>query len=173
MKRRHRESRARRKTINQIPGVKGFKVLAATAIVRDLRPKEWSVRPDEEFAMCGIVDGTGGEAALKDITRRVKGAEHLDLADRPDREGEGRYLARPGREVMKNRKALQGVDCQPRRSSTEVTGGVLEKASARAETQREWSRPISPRRAPRYLSGLHAVAVAVAQAAGKPLRPAA
>ena len=44
------ESPAKAKTIEKYLG-KGFKVLASYGHVRDLPPKDGSVRPDEDFAM--------------------------------------------------------------------------------------------------------------------------
>src|SRR6185312_13624087 len=52
----------------------GFKVLASYGHVRDLPPKDGSVRPDEDFAMSWIVDGKA-EKRLKDITEALKGVD--------------------------------------------------------------------------------------------------
>src|SRR5258708_39248421 len=110
------ESPAKAKTINKYLG-KGVKVLASYGQVRDLPAKDGSVRPDEHFAMSWTVDGKA-EKRLKDITEAVKGAEHLYLATDPDREGEA--ISWHVREVLKNRKALKGVDVK-RLEFNEVT----------------------------------------------------
>ena len=100
------ESPAKAKTINKYLG-KGFKVLASYGHVRDLPPKDGSVRPDEHFAMSWEIAGKA-EKRLKDITQAVKGAEHVYLATDPDREGEA--ISWHIQEVLRNRKALKGVD---------------------------------------------------------------
>ena len=97
------ESPAKAKTINKYLG-KGFKVLASYGHVRDLPPKDGSVRPDEHFAMSWQVDGKA-EKRLKDITEAVKGAEHVYLATDPDREGEA--ISWHVLEVLKEKHALK------------------------------------------------------------------
>src|SRR5271168_4628705 len=80
------ESPAKAKTINKYLG-SGFTVLASYGHIRDLPPKDGSVRPDEDFAM----DWELGERASKpvgEITKAMKGAEVVYLATDPDREGE-------------------------------------------------------------------------------------
>jgi DNA topoisomerase I len=143
------ESPAKAKTINKYLG-KGFKVLASYGHVRDLPPKDGSVRPDEDFAMSWIVDGKA-EKRLKDITDAVKGAEHLYLATDPDREGEA--ISWHVREVLKNRKALKGVDVS-RVVFNEVTKtAVLEAFRHPRELNRELVDAYLARRALDYLVG--------------------
>ncbi|HJT07493.1 MAG TPA: type I DNA topoisomerase [Stellaceae bacterium] len=143
------ESPAKAKTINKYLG-KGFKVLASYGHVRDLPPKDGSVRPDEDFAMSWIVDGKA-EKRLKDITDAVKGAEHLYLATDPDREGEA--ISWHVREVLKNRKALKGVDVS-RVVFNEVTkAAVLEAFRHPRDLNRELVDAYLARRALDYLVG--------------------
>src|SRR4249920_2215197 len=80
------ESPAKAKTIGKYLGP-GFTVLASFGHVRDLPPKDGSVRPDEDFEMSWQVDGKA-DGRLKDIAKALQGAERLILATDPDREGE-------------------------------------------------------------------------------------
>ena len=80
------ESPSKAKTINKYLG-KGYTVLASYGHVRDLPPKDGSVRPAEDFAMSWEVDAKANKR-LQDIAKAVKGADHLYLATDPDREGE-------------------------------------------------------------------------------------
>jgi DNA topoisomerase-1 len=80
------ESPAKAKTINKYLG-SGYTVLASYGHIRDLPPKDGSVRPDEDFAM----DWELGDRASKpvgEIIKAVKGADNVYLASDPDREGE-------------------------------------------------------------------------------------
>ncbi|WP_114390469.1 type I DNA topoisomerase [Notoacmeibacter marinus] len=80
------ESPAKAKTINKYLG-KGYKVLASYGHVRDLPPKDGSVRPDEDFAMIWQVDSASNKR-LTEIAKALKDADNLILATDPDREGE-------------------------------------------------------------------------------------
>src|SRR5215469_1253630 len=143
------ESPAKAKTINKYLG-KGFKVLASYGHVRDLPAKDGSVRPDEQFAMSWEVDGKA-EKRLKEITEAVKGAAHLYLATDPDREGES--ISWHVREVLKNRKALKGVDVK-RVVFNEVTkSAVLDAFRHPRELNHELVEAYLARRALDYLVG--------------------
>ena len=100
------ESPAKAKTINKYLG-KDYTVLASYGHVRDLPPKDGSVRPDEQFAMSWSVEDRA-EKRLKEIARAVKGAKHLFLATDPDREGEA--ISWHIEDVLRQRHALKGVD---------------------------------------------------------------
>ncbi|MHB1204999.1 MAG: type I DNA topoisomerase [Rhodospirillaceae bacterium] len=80
------ESPAKAKTINKYLG-SDYKVIASYGHIRDLPPKDGSVRPDENFAMDWEVDA-GSQKHLKEIIAALKGADGLILATDPDREGE-------------------------------------------------------------------------------------
>jgi DNA topoisomerase-1 len=80
------ESPAKAKTINKYLG-RDFTVLASFGHVRDLPPKDGSVRPDEDFAMDWEADDRG-ERQVRDIAQALRGAKRLFLATDPDREGE-------------------------------------------------------------------------------------
>jgi DNA topoisomerase-1 len=96
------ESPAKAKTIEQYLGP-GFKVLASYGHIRDLPPKDGSVRPDEDFAMDWELYGDK-QARVKAITDAAKGADRLILATDPDREGEA--ISWHVRELLAKRKAL-------------------------------------------------------------------
>jgi DNA topoisomerase I len=143
------ESPAKAKTINKYLG-KGYKVLASYGHVRDLPPKDGSVRPDEHFAMSWQIDGKA-EKRLKEITEAVRGAEHVFLATDPDREGEA--ISWHIQEVLKQRKALKGVDVQ-RVVFNEVTkAAVLEAFRHPRALNRELVDAYLARRALDYLVG--------------------
>ena len=80
------ESPAKAKTINKYLG-SDYTVLASYGHIRDLPPKDGSVRPDEDFAMVWEL-GERAEKPVSEITKVVKGAEAVYLASDPDREGE-------------------------------------------------------------------------------------
>jgi DNA topoisomerase-1 len=96
------ESPAKAKTIEKYLG-KDYKVLASYGHVRDLPPKDGSVRPDEDFAMDWEVyrDKTG---RVKDIADLAKKADRLILATDPDREGEA--ISWHVRDLLAKKKAL-------------------------------------------------------------------
>ena len=80
------ESPAKADTIKRYLG-KGYEVLASYGHVRDLKPKEGSVRPDEDFALSWSIVPRATQR-LENIARAIKGADRLLLATDPDREGE-------------------------------------------------------------------------------------
>jgi DNA topoisomerase I len=96
------ESPAKAKTIEKYLG-KDYKVLASYGHVRDLPPKDGSVRPDEDFAMDWDLYGDKAKQ-VKAITDAAKTADRLILATDPDREGEA--ISWHVRELLAKRKAL-------------------------------------------------------------------
>lgn len=96
------ESPAKAKTIEKYLG-KDYKVLASYGHVRDLPPKDGSVRPDEEFAMDWELYGDK-QRQVKAITDAAKTADRLILATDPDREGEA--ISWHVKELLAKRKAL-------------------------------------------------------------------
>ncbi len=99
------ESPAKAKTINKYLG-SDYKVLASFGHIRDLPPKDGSVRPDEDFAM----DWELGDRAAKpvaEILKAAKGADEVFLASDPDREGEA--IAWHVKEVLKEKKLSSSI----------------------------------------------------------------
>ncbi|MEP7222990.1 MAG: type I DNA topoisomerase, partial [Novosphingobium sp.] len=80
-----------------------YKVLASYGHVRDLPPKDGSVRPDDDFAMDWDLYGDKARQ-VKAITDAAKVADRLILATDPDREGEA--ISWHVRELLAKRKAL-------------------------------------------------------------------
>lgn len=80
------ESPAKAKTINKYLG-KDYHVLASYGHVRDLPPKDGSVKPDEGFAMSWELSERA-EKNVRDIANAVKKADSVYLCTDPDREGE-------------------------------------------------------------------------------------
>ncbi|MGH7212248.1 MAG: toprim domain-containing protein, partial [Acetobacteraceae bacterium] len=100
------ESPAKAKTINRYLGDK-FTVLASFGHVRDLPPKDGSVRPEQDFAMDWEADARG-ERQVGAIAKALKGARTLYLATDPDREGEA--ISWHVRNMLDEKKALRGVE---------------------------------------------------------------
>jgi len=96
------ESPAKAKTIEKYLG-KDYKVLASYGHVRDLPPRDGSVRPEEAFAMDWEIHGDK-MARVKAITDAARLADRLILATDPDREGEA--ISWHVRELLAKRKAL-------------------------------------------------------------------
>ncbi len=99
------ESPAKAKTINKYLG-DDYRVVASYGHVRDLPPKDGSVRPTDDFAMDWEVDPRGAKN-IKIIIDELKGADRLYLATDPDREGEA--ISWHVQEVLSQKRALKGV----------------------------------------------------------------
>jgi DNA topoisomerase-1 len=119
------ESPAKAKTINKYLG-RDFTVLASFGHVRDLPPKDGSVRPEEDFAMDWQADDRG-ERQVREIARALKGARRLFLATDPDREGEA--ISWHVRDMLARAGALRGVDVR-RITFNEVTKRAVQQALA-------------------------------------------
>ncbi len=117
------ESPAKAKTINKYLG-DGFTVLASFGHVRDLPPKDGSVRPDEDFAMDWEADERGNRQ-IAAIAKALKGAKTLYLATDPDREGEA--ISWHVRAMLEERNLLRGVDVQ-RVTFNEITKNAIRTA---------------------------------------------
>ncbi|GEK96330.1 type I DNA topoisomerase [Gluconobacter kanchanaburiensis] len=143
------ESPAKAKTINKYLG-SGYTVLASFGHVRDLPPKDGSVRPDENFAMSWQTDERGAKQ-ISAITKALKGAKNLYLATDPDREGEA--ISWHVRSVLEEKKLLKNVDVH-RVTFNEITKSAVTAAMA---APRELDRPLIDaylaRRALDYLVG--------------------
>ncbi|MSP29971.1 MAG: type I DNA topoisomerase [Acetobacteraceae bacterium] len=143
------ESPSKAKTINKYLG-KDFTVLASFGHVRDLPPKEGSVRPDQDFAMDWESDSRG-ERQVTAIAKALRGARVLYLATDPDREGEA--ISWHVREMLEQRHALKGIDVR-RVTFNEITRNAVRYAM---EHPRELDQPLidayMARRALDYLVG--------------------
>ena len=143
------ESPAKAKTINKYLG-DGFTVLASFGHVRDLPPKDGSVRPEENFAMDWAADERGNRQ-VSAIAKALKGAHTLYLATDPDREGEA--ISWHVRAMLEDKKALRGVNVR-RITFNEITRSAIEFAM---EHPRELDQPLIEaylaRRALDYLVG--------------------
>lgn len=119
------ESPAKAKTINKYLG-RDFTVLASFGHVRDLPPKDGSVRPEEDFAMDWEADDRG-ERQVREIARALKGARRLFLATDPDREGEA--ISWHVKDMLARAGALKGVDVR-RITFNEITKRAVQQALA-------------------------------------------
>lgn len=99
------ESPAKAKTINKYLG-DDYVVLASYGHVRDLPPKDGSVRPDEDFAMDWEL-GDRADRPVSEISKAVKGASVVYLASDPDREGEA--IAWHVKEVLTAKNATKST----------------------------------------------------------------
>ncbi len=120
------ESPAKAKTINKYLG-DGYTVLASFGHVRDLPPKDGSVRPDEGFAMDWQSDERGNRQ-IAAIAKALRGAKTLYLATDPDREGEA--ISWHVRAMLDEKKLLRGIDVQ-RVTFNEITKGAIRTAMGR------------------------------------------
>jgi DNA topoisomerase-1 len=143
------ESPAKAKTINRYLGDR-FTVLASFGHVRDLPPKDGSVRPDQDFAMDWEADARG-ERQVSAIAKALKGAHTLYLATDPDREGEA--ISWHVRNMLDEKKALRGVEVR-RITFNEITRTAIRAAIA---APRDLDQPLIEaylaRRALDYLVG--------------------
>jgi len=143
------ESPAKAKTINKYLGP-DYTVLASFGHVRDLPPKDGSVRPAEDFAMSWEVEGKS-EARIKAIAQALKSADRLILATDPDREGEA--ISWHISEELKRRNALGGKPVE-RVVFNEITkSAVLDAMKHPREVNRELVDAYLARRALDYLVG--------------------
>jgi DNA topoisomerase I len=143
------ESPAKAKTINKYLG-SDYTVLASFGHVRDLPPKDGSVRPEQDFAMDWEADERG-RRQVGAIVKALKGAKRLFLATDPDREGEA--ISWHVRAMLEEAHALKGVEVQ-RITFNEITRSAIRHAIAHP---RELDRPLIEaylaRRALDYLVG--------------------
>ncbi len=119
------ESPGKAKTINKYLG-KDYKVLASYGHIRDLPPKDGSVRPDEDFAMSWEVDGKAAKR-VSDIVAALKDHDRLVLATDPDREGEA--ISWHLLEVLNKKGALKGKQVQ-RVAFNAITKSAVQDAIA-------------------------------------------
>jgi DNA topoisomerase-1 len=143
------ESPAKAKTINKYLG-DGYTVLASFGHVRDLPPKDGSVRPDQDFEMDWESDDRGARQVAV-IARALKGAGTLYLATDPDREGEA--ISWHVRAMLQDQNALKGKIVH-RVTFNEITRNAVTTAMGKP---RELDQPLIEaylaRRALDYLVG--------------------
>ncbi|MBO1075363.1 type I DNA topoisomerase [Roseomonas marmotae] len=143
------ESPAKAKTINKYLG-HDFTVLASFGHVRDLPPKDGSVRPEEDFAMDWSSEDRG-EKQVAAIAKALKGATRLFLATDPDREGEA--ISWHVQEMLRQKGALKGIEVH-RITFNEITKRAVQYA---LEHPRDLDTPLIEaylaRRALDYLVG--------------------
>ena len=145
------ESPAKARTIKKYLG-KDFEVMASNGHVRDLRPKEGAVEPDNDFAMhYEVIERS--EKRVAEIARAVKKADALYLATDPDREGEA--ISWHLVELLSDRNVLNGKPVRrvvfheiTRRAITEAIGNSRELAMQLVNAQQA-------RRALDYLVGFN------------------
>jgi DNA topoisomerase-1 len=143
------ESPAKAKTINKYLG-KDFHVLASYGHIRDLPPKDGSVRPDEDFAMDWEVDAKAAKR-MQEIAAAVKGSKKLILATDPDREGEA--ISWHLVEVLKQKKALKDVAIERVVFNAITKSAVLEAMAHPRAVDSELVDAYLARRALDYLVG--------------------
>ncbi|HTI01950.1 MAG TPA: type I DNA topoisomerase [Acidisoma sp.] len=143
------ESPAKAKTINKYLG-DGYTVLASFGHVRDLPPKDGSVRPEQDFAMDWESDERGSRQ-VSAIAKAIKTGTTLYLATDPDREGEA--ISWHVRAMLEDRRALKGVTVR-RVTFNEITRNAV---TAAMKAPRELDQPLIEaylaRRALDYLVG--------------------
>jgi len=117
------ESPSKAKTINKYLGA-DYTVLASYGHIRDLPPKDGSVRPEEDFDMDWSVDSRA-EKPIKAIVDALDGAETLYLATDPDREGEA--ISWHIEQLLRERGLLDDIDVK-RVVFNEITKGAVQDA---------------------------------------------
>lgn len=143
------ESPAKAKTINKYLG-SDFRVLASYGHVRDLPPKDGSVRPEEDFSLSWQTDPKS-KKHLDNIENALEGSGALYLATDPDREGEA--ISWHVQQLLADRNALEGVDVK-RVVFHEITKDAVLAAMANPrELNRELVDAYLARRALDYLVG--------------------
>jgi DNA topoisomerase-1 len=144
------ESPAKAKTINKYLG-DDFTVVASYGHVRDLPPRDGSVRPDDDFAMDWELAGDRAKKHVDEIAKAAKGVKRIYLATDPDREGEA--ISWHVQEVLRGRKGLKDVDFQ-RVSFNEITKSAVLQAIAQPRSlNEELIQAYLARRALDYLVG--------------------
>ncbi|MDX2143286.1 MAG: type I DNA topoisomerase [Rhodospirillaceae bacterium] len=144
------ESPAKAKTINKYLG-NGYHVLASYGHIRDLPPKDGSVRPDEDFAMDWEVDSSSTKN-IKAIVDAVKDADGVILATDPDREGEA--ISWHVLEELRSRKALTGGKPVKRVTFNAITkASILEAMAHPRDLDQPLINAYLARRALDYLVG--------------------
>ena len=143
------ESPAKASTISKYLGP-GYRVVASYGHVRDLLPKDGSVRPDDAFAMDWTV-ADGAERHIGAIGKALSGAEHLYLATDPDREGEA--ISWHVMDELGRRGLLHGIAVRRVVFSEVTKTAVLAAIAAPRELDDDLIDAYKARRALDYLVG--------------------
>jgi DNA topoisomerase I len=143
------ESPGKAKTINKYLG-KDFKVLASYGHIRDLPPKDGSVRPDDDFEMSWEVDAKAAKR-VSDIVAALKDADRLVLATDPDREGEA--ISWHLMEVLSKKGALKGKAVQRVAFNAITKSAILEAMAHPRDVDMALVDAYLARRALDYLVG--------------------
>ncbi|MGE4530034.1 MAG: type I DNA topoisomerase, partial [Acidithiobacillus sp.] len=145
------ESPAKAKTIQKYLG-DDFEVLASYGHVRDLRPKEGAVDPDNDFAM-RYEAIERNERHVEAIIKALRKADKLWLATDPDREGEA--ISWHLVELLRERKQLNNKPAQ-RVVFHEITKKAVQEAIANPrEIAMDLVNAQQARRALDYLVGFN------------------
>jgi DNA topoisomerase-1 len=145
------ESPAKAKTIGKYLGP-GFTVLASYGHVRDLPPKDGSVRPDEDFAMDWEVD-SASQKRVDAIAKAVTKGGKLYLATDPDREGEA--ISWHVLDILSRKKALQGVEVKRVTFNSITKQSVLDAVAHPRDLDQPLIDAYLARRALDYLVGFN------------------
>ena len=143
------ESPTKASTIGRYLGP-DYKVVASYGHVRDLLPKDGSVRPDDAFAMDWTV-ADGSEKHIDAIGKALRGANHLYLATDPDREGEA--ISWHVRDELGRRGLLDGVAVKRVVFSEVTKSAVLDAMAAPRDLDDNLIDAYKARRALDYLVG--------------------
>ena len=143
------ESPAKASTINKYLGP-DYVVLASYGHVRDLPPKDGSVRPDENFGMTWMVSADS-EKNIRAIGKALQGAHHLYLATDPDREGEA--ISWHVMDELKERNLLDGIAVERVVFSEITKSAVLAAMSNPRQLDDDLVNAYRARRALDYLVG--------------------
>ena len=145
------ESPAKARTIKKYLGP-DYEVLASYGHVRDLRPKEGAVEPDNDFAM-HYEPIERNEKHVTALAKAMKKADALYLATDPDREGEA--IAWHVAELLKDKKLLNGKPVH-RIAFHEITKrAVIEAVNTPRELSTSLINAQQARRALDYLVGFN------------------
>jgi DNA topoisomerase-1 len=145
------ESPSKAKTIGKYLGP-GYTVLASYGHVRDLPPKDGSVRPDEDFAMDWEVD-SASQKRVDAIAKAITKGGKLLLATDPDREGEA--ISWHVLDILNRKKALQGVEVKRVTFNSITKQSVLDAVAHPRDLDQPLIDAYLARRALDYLVGFN------------------
>jgi DNA topoisomerase-1 len=145
------ESPSKAKTIGKYLGP-GYTVLASYGHVRDLPPKDGSVRPDEDFAMDWEVD-SASQKRVDAIAKAITKGGKLLLATDPDREGEA--ISWHVLDILARKKVLDGVEVKRVTFNSITKQSVLDAVAHPRDLDQPLIDAYLARRALDYLVGFN------------------